>query len=80
MVKAELDMIPIDKRSGPLVVSEATGRPCAAGGFEDAWQADFAAADVLAGIWSDLRAAATPRLRAAGHRMVGPSSRAIPRV
>lgn len=57
MVKAEIERIAPEKRVGPLIVSEVTGRPYRYEHFKDGWKADFKAAGLPAKFWNrDLRA------------------------
>lgn len=57
MVMEEIARVPASERHGPLIISEGTGRPYSAAGFEDAWHADFAAAQIPKDVWNrDLRA------------------------
>jgi len=56
MVQEDLASIPIDKRSGPLIV-DGTGRPYRYQAFHEAWRADFDAAGIPAKVWNrDIRA------------------------
>lgn len=61
MVKEELDRIPPEKRTGPLIVNERTGLPYRyenkAGSFKEGWKADFKAAGLPSHYWNrDFRA------------------------
>lgn len=57
MVKAEIERIPLEQRTGPLIVNERTGLPYRYDAFKDGWKADFKAAGLPASFWGrDLRA------------------------
>jgi hypothetical protein len=49
---AELDLIPIEKRRGPIVISELTGRPWKQNNFRDHWRRIATAAGVPKGVWN----------------------------
>lgn len=52
MVKTEFDRIPEDKRHGPLVVCEITGRPWRAEHFRDKWRDCATLAKVPENVWN----------------------------
>lgn len=52
MVMAEYDRIPLEKRSGPLVVCELTGRPWKSSHFRQKWRACAIKAGVPKGVWN----------------------------
>lgn len=52
MVKAELDRIPIEKRTGPLVICEITGRPWTSNHFRNKWKECALAAGVPKSVWN----------------------------
>jgi len=57
MVCEELELIPHEKRTGPLIVNTDTGLPFIRHTFQNAWKADFKVAGMPKGMWNrDLRA------------------------
>jgi hypothetical protein len=67
MVLDELARIPQDKRTGPLIVDEATALPYHYEAFKKGWKADFKAAGIPKGLWGrDLRASAVTEARKGG--------------
>lgn len=82
MVLEELAGIPLEQRTGPLIVNEASGLPYRHDHFRDAWRADARAAGLPDRMWNrDLRAggvteggragaAIEDRARLAGHSKV----------
>lgn len=57
MVMEELDLIPPEKRTGPLIINEDTGLPYTTYGFYEGWRSDFEAAGLPKKMWNrDLRA------------------------
>jgi len=52
MIVAELDRIPAEKRRGPIVVSELTGRPWKNNNFRDHWRKAATAAGVPKSVWN----------------------------
>jgi integrase len=65
MVIEELKHWPAEKRSGPIVVSEKTGKPYRELPFQKRWQKDRKAAGIPAAVWArDLRASGITEARA----------------
>src|SRR5690606_14520245 len=57
MVLDELQHWPVERRRGPLIISEQTGLPWRAKVFSDRWKADRKAAGLPTSLWArDLRA------------------------
>jgi hypothetical protein len=52
MIMAELERVPAEKRRGPIVVSELTGRPWKNNNFRDHWRKAATAAGVPKGVWN----------------------------
>lgn len=52
MVMDELERVPLEKRAGPLIISEATGQPYRTRYFADQWRAIATAAKVPANVWN----------------------------
>lgn len=66
MVMEEIERIPAEQRTGPLIVS-STGYPYSERGFLDAWRKDFKAAGIPAEVWNrDLRAGSNTEASAGG--------------
>lgn len=66
-VLAELDRVPLDRRVGPVVVSDETGRPYKRRHFAGLWRAVATAAGLPAGLWNmDSRAGAISEAYEAG--------------
>jgi hypothetical protein len=64
MVMEDLDAIPVDQRTGPMVVDPKTGRPYTKHRFGQVWRAAAKAAGIPPGVWNrDLRAGATTEAR-----------------
>jgi hypothetical protein len=67
MVIEELATIPVEARSGPLIVNEVTGRPYARQAWEWLWQAVREAAGLPSELWNrDLRAGGVTEAQMAG--------------
>jgi integrase len=67
MVLKEMEGVPLDARSGPLIINEATGRPFTDPQFSAAWRRVRATAGLPLELWSrDLRASAITEGRGAG--------------
>ena len=67
MVLEELAYWPVEKRIGPIIVSEATGQPYIARAVTDRWADDRKAAGIDPKAWArDLRASGITEGRAAG--------------
>lgn len=57
MVQEDLARIPLEQRSGPLIIDHETGLPYRYQSFHEAWRADFKAAGLPPTLWNrDLRA------------------------
>jgi integrase len=67
MVMEELENWPEEKRTGPIIVSERTGRPYASHDFSGFWRIDSKASGLPPKVWArDLRASGITEGRAAG--------------
>ncbi len=65
MVLEELEHWPVEKRVGPIIVNEVTGKPWREGTFRDGWRKDRKAAGISSDIWArDLRASGVTEGRA----------------
>ena len=64
MVMEDLEAIPFEQRTGPMVVDPKTGRPYTKHRFAEVWRAAAKAAGIAPDIWNrDLRAGATTEAR-----------------
>ncbi len=67
MAMEELEHWPAEKRTGPVIVAEGTGRPYKTIPFTKFWRRDRKAAGIDASVWArDLRASGITEARAAG--------------
>lgn len=67
MVVEELTHWPAEKRHGPVIVNESTGRPYNSNYFGEFWRVDREAAGIPENVWArDLRASGITEGRAAG--------------
>jgi hypothetical protein len=67
MVLEDLALIPVERRTGPLITFEKTGLPYRQWTFRDAWRQDATAAGIDAKIWNrDLRAGGNTEGQQAG--------------
>lgn len=67
MVMEEIERIPQDARSGPLIVNRRTGLPYSDTTFKDVWRDARKAAGIPEGVWNrDLRKSGSTEARAAG--------------
>lgn len=67
MVMEEIQAIPLEARSGPLIVNPKTGAPYTNEDFRDLWQVVAKAAGIPASVWNrDLRKSGSTEARAAG--------------
>lgn len=70
MVVQELQYWPVEKRKGPMIVSEENGLPWRAGIFSQRWSVDRKAAGMPATLWArDLRASGITEGRASDARL-----------
>ncbi len=64
MVMEDLEAIPLEQRTGPMVVDPKTGRPYTKHRFAEVWRAAAKAAGIAPDVWNrDLRAGATTEAR-----------------
>ena len=64
MVMEDLDAIPLEQRTGPMVLDPKTGRPYTKDRFSKAWRAAAKAAGIPPDVWNrDLRAGGTTEAR-----------------
>jgi hypothetical protein len=66
MIMEDLDVIPLERRTGPMIIDPKTGRPYTKDRFSKVWKAAKKAAGIPADVWNrDLRAGGTTEAREA---------------
>jgi hypothetical protein len=70
MVMEDLEAIPLEQRTGPMVLDPKTGRPYTKHRFGQVWRAAAQTAEIPADVWNrDLRAGGSTEARASGAKI-----------